>query len=92
MRSDARLETTVTPNFSPEGEGSCERIQFSLPSAAELGKEGSGGGRKSRSTNPWSPPQPRGTLAKQHRNQFFHTFRGRKRRYHILQISIIHPS
>jgi hypothetical protein len=43
------------------GEGSCERIQFSLPS---LVRRGSGGGRKSRYTNPLESPLTKGDTRK----------------------------
>jgi hypothetical protein len=57
-RELAIMFTSPSPQW---GEGSCERIQFLLPS---LVRRGSGGGRKSRYTNPLKSPLTKGDTRK----------------------------
>jgi hypothetical protein len=48
--------TAVLSARLPPGKGSCEKIQFRFP----FGKEGQGGGRKPRCTNPLESPLTKG--------------------------------
>jgi 3-oxoisoapionate decarboxylase len=58
------------------GEGSCERIQFLLPS---LVRRGSGGGRKSRYTNPLESPLTKGDTRKVVPKPIFSHLQGARR-------------